>query len=380
MKLGLLLPRSSFQPLLQHDLLGGCKAFIDSRQLPVTLVTANIGFGTDPAAVLAAAEKMLMEDGVDVLGIYADQETLQQVANFARAVNKLVILIHPGARYFHDWEPHSHLISHTLHHSLCCRFTAEMAADQAGEAAYATSFFDCGFPAGHALTQFYADKGGQVQFNFISKYKRDEFTIAPLADFLRQQPAVKSVLSLYNGDLAYYFLRQLQEAGLPDLQLFAGPMVFEPSPATEFGPLPQLSYSLQGYLPWAAGIDTPANREFVATCTAALKRPVNSAALHGWTTAQLAAYMLEGAAQHGFAANGILESLPALALESPRGTLRFDAESHHTLAPIWHAATDAAFNITVNGNIPDIATPWRELRAAVKGIVTAHWINTYPCA
>ncbi|SHM47268.1 ABC-type branched-chain amino acid transport system, substrate-binding protein [Chitinophaga jiangningensis] len=380
MKLGLLLPRSTFQPLLQHDLLAGCKAYMAHRELPVELVTANIGYGTDVPAVFAAAEKMLMEDNVDVLAIYADQDSLQQIADFARAVNKLVILLHPGARYFHAWEPHTHVISHTLHHSLCCRFTAELAATKAAAAAYATSFFDCGFPASHSLSQHYADNGGQIEHNFISKFNSSDFSISPLVDFLRQQPAVTSVLSMYNGDLAYYFLRQLQEAAIPNLEVFAAPMVFEPSLATAHGALPPLSYSLQGYLPWAAAIELPANKIFTDTCAAATNRVVNSAMMHGWTTAQLVEYILQGASQHQYAATAIMKHLATLDIATPRGTLHFDAATHHTLAPVWQATAGGDMVVKINGNIPDITPAWSTMKAAVEGVVTTHWFNTYPCA
>ncbi|MFB6456696.1 ABC transporter substrate-binding protein [Chitinophaga sp. Hz27] len=379
MKTGILLPRSTFHPVLQYDLLAGCQTYLKSCNAEIEIVTANIGFGTDTSTVQQHAEQLLLEQGVDVLIAYADQETMLQVANLARAANKLLIMVHPGARYLHPWEPHPNTISHTLHHQLCCKYTGAFAAQQTKAAAFTSSFFDAGFPISHSLMEGYTRAEGMIQYNYISKYKIAEFDISPLIDFLHNNPSVSSLLSLFNGDLAHHFLKLLSESKIPGLNIYAGPFMLDDALPAAYGAL-NLPFSLQGYTPWAAGIDLPANKLFLETCRKEINRNINSFTMLGWTTGQLLEFILRNASAHQFNPGAVISSLEMMHIDSPRGALQFDKDTHHTLAPIWFANTDQHLHVNVENAIDDILPSWNQLVEEVKGVVTAHWLNSYPCA
>ncbi|NIG54507.1 ABC transporter substrate-binding protein [Chitinophaga sp. Cy-1792] len=378
MKTGILLPKSNYQPLLQYDFLAGCKASLAHVGTDVEYVTANIGFGTDKDAVYAAAEKMLMEDDVDVLVMYADQQSLLPVAEFARAANKLIILVHPGARYMHGWEPHPNVISHTLQHNLCCQQTAARAAGIATKAAFCTSFFEAGFPVSHALSHYYISNGGMLEYNFISRFKAAEFTVAPLVAFLQQRPDVTTLLTLFNGELGHLFLQQLAAAQLDNLQLFAGPMLFEDALVANYGPI-QLSCSLEGYIPWHPAVDLPANKLFMEQMSQTLERAITSFTMHGWTTGQLLAAIASGKAAHGYKPKGVLQALEQVQIDSPRGPITFDPATQHTLAPLWYAHADANMHVTIGHEMTATLDQWTALQSEVKGAFISNWNNTYPC-
>ncbi|HEY0612213.1 MAG TPA: ABC transporter substrate-binding protein, partial [Chitinophaga sp.] len=281
MKIGALLPRSVFQPLLQHNFQQGMQAYLEYRKVPAELITANIGFGTEPEMMLAQAEKMLLENQADVLVLYADQDYVQRIASLARSLNRLVLLVHNGAKYKYSWEPHPAVLSHTLNNTIQCRLTGRYAASLFNNAAVCTSFYDGGYSHCHALTQPYTDNGGSVAYNFVSQFKAQEFNAAPLIDFLRANTQVKALLSLFNGELAHCFLHQLQQANVSkDIQVFASPMLLDETLTSIYGEL-NLPFRISGYVPWVSSIDNEANKLFISQFQSFTGRDANLAGMHG---------------------------------------------------------------------------------------------------
>ncbi|HJT74919.1 MAG TPA: ABC transporter substrate-binding protein [Chitinophaga sp.] len=380
MKIGALLPRSTFQPLLHHNFQQGMQAYLQYRQVPAELITAHIGFGTEPEKVLAEAEKMLLEQQVDVLVLYADQDAVQNIASLARSLNRLVLLVHNGAKYPYNWEPHPVVLSHTLNNTIQCRLTGQYAAGLLKDAAVCTSFYDGGYSHCHALTQSYMDNGGNIAYNFVSQYKVQEFNSTPLHDFLKANTHVQALLSLFNGDLAHCFLQQLQQQDIAkDLQVFASPMLLDETLPAVYGEL-RLPFRISGYVPWTSSIDNNANRLLKTQFLHSTGREANLAGMHGWDTALILEHIFNTADQHRFRAKDILAGLDGITFDSPRGPLRMDTATHHMLAPAWLVQANEVLEQEVTGRVDDTAKTWQEILND-KTIATATgWINTYLCA
>jgi ABC-type branched-subunit amino acid transport system substrate-binding protein len=380
MKIGALLPRSVFQPLLQHNFQQGMQAYLQCKQLPVELITASIGFGTEPEMMQAQAEKMLLEQQADVLVMYADQEYVQPVAELARQLNRLVLLVHNGAKYKHSWEPHPVVLSHTLNNTIQCRLTGAYAADISNNAAVCTSFYDGGYSHCHALTQSYTDSGGSIAYNYVSQYKVQEFNAAPLHDFLRANTQVQALLALYNGALAHCFLQQLQQAGFTnDVQVFASPMLLDETLAEVYGAL-DLPFRVSGYVPWISSLDNDANQLLKSQFLQFSGREANLCAMHGWDTAMILEHIFNTANSHRFRAKDILAGLSNVTFNSPRGSLRMDAATHHMIAPAWLVETNEAFVPKVIGSADNTAQIWQEIINDKTIIPGTGWFNTYLCA
>lgn len=378
MKIGALLPRSTFHLLLQHDFQAGMAAYLQYRQTGATVVASNIQYGIDPNVVLQEAEKMLLQENVDILVLYADQETLKQTADLAKALNKLIILVHGGAKYMHSWEPHPAVLSHTLNGTVHCRLTGAYAATQAANAALCTSFFDGGYSHCHTLSHAYMVSGGNITYNYISQHKQEEFSIASLASFLTANPETRALLSLFNGDFAHYFLQHLQRSGINDLQLFGSPMLLDETIPAVHGPL-ELPFRLCGYVPWTSVLDNPANELFKTQFREHGKREATISALHGWDTGILLEQILRTVDQHRFRAGDILEMMKSVQLESPRGTLHMDAATHHMLGPSWLVEMNSAFQPEILGGIDNTAHTWQEIVNTKLEGPSSGWINTYLC-
>ncbi|QJB38341.1 ABC transporter substrate-binding protein [Chitinophaga oryzae] len=379
MKIGTLLPKSTFNLLLQHDFQAGMAACLQHRQTGATLVSSNIQYGTNAGLVHQEAERLLLEEKADILVVYADQATLKQTADLARALNKLLIAVHGGAKYLHNWEPHPAMLSHTLNSTIHCRLTGMYAAAKASHAAMCTSFYDGGYSHCHAFSEAYMNNGGNLTYNYISQYKAAEFNTAPLEAFLNAHPETRALLSLFNGDLAHCFLQHLQRSGINDLQLFTGPMLPDESLPAVHGPL-ELPFRLQGYTPWVSILDLPANELFKAQFRQHSGREASMAALHGWDTGVILEQILRTAGQHRFRAETILEMLKEVQLESPRGILHMDAATHHILGPSWLVQMDETFKPAILGEVNNTAHIWQDIIRRKPEEQASGWINTYLCA
>ncbi|PSL42899.1 amino acid/amide ABC transporter substrate-binding protein (HAAT family) [Chitinophaga niastensis] len=380
MKIGALLPRSTFHPLLHHDFLQGMQAYLQYRQVSAELLTANIEFGTDADMMLEQAEKMLLEKQVDVLVVYADQEAVSKIAALAKPLNRLVLVVHNGAKYMHDWEPHPTVLSHTLNNIIHCRLTGRYAADISKNAAVCTSFYDGGYSHNHALVQSYMDNGGNVAYNFVGQYKVKEFNSAPLHDFLRTNAHVQTLLALFNGDLAHCFLQQLQDADVtPGLQLFGSPMLLDESLTAVHGAL-KLPFRISGYVPWISSLHNNANQLLKTQFQSHTGREANLPGMHGWDTAIILEHIFNTANIHHFKARDILAALSDVTLDSPRGSLCMDTATHHMIAPAWLVQTNEAFEPEIIGGTDNTAQIWQEIvNEKIQG-VSSGWINTYLCA
>nr|WP_295864045.1 ABC transporter substrate-binding protein [uncultured Chitinophaga sp.] len=379
MKIGTLLPRSTFHLLLQHDFQAGMAAYLQHRQTGATLLSSNIKFGTDAGLVQQEAERLLLEENADILVVYADQETLKQTADLARMLNKLVIAVHSGAKYLHSWEPHPAMLSHTLNSTVHCRLTGMHAAMQASHAAVCTSFYDGGYSHCHALSDAYTKSGGQVTYNYISQYKTADFNTGPLEAFLGEHPETRALLSLFNGDLAHCFLQHLQRSGINGLQLFAGPMLLDETLPAIHGPL-GLPFRLRGYTPWVSILDNTANELFKTQFRQHCGREASIAALHGWNTGVILEQILGTAGEHHFRAGDILDMLKAVQLESPRGTLHMDAATHHILGPSWLVEMNEDFKPAILGEIGNTASILQDIVQMKPEGPSSGWVNTYLCA
>ena len=380
MKIGALLPRSTFHPLLHHDFLQGMQAYLQCREVNTEFMIANIGYGTDPDLLVEQAEKLLLEQQADLLIVYADQANVSKIADLAKSLNRLVIVVHNGAKYMHEWEPHPVVLSHTLNNVIQCRLTGQYAASLSSDAAVCTSFYDGGYSHNHALIQAYADNGGAVQYNFVSQYKLREFNSAPLHDFLKTNTHVQTLLAIFNGELAHCFLQQLQQAevALP-LQVFGSPMVLDETITGVHGTL-KLPFRVSGYVPWISSLNNNANQLLKTTFKEHTRREVNLPGMHGWDTGIILEHIFNTANTHQFRAKDILASFSDVTLDSPRGHLQMDTATHHMIAPAWLVQTNEDFEPEIIGGTDNTKQVWQEIVQEQTPGVSTGWINTYLCA
>ncbi|WP_160714001.1 ABC transporter substrate-binding protein [Chitinophaga solisilvae] len=381
MKAGLLLPGSTMLPLIRHDFLQGLQAALQYAGIDkeVTLVTANINYGINQEQVRAEAEKMFFQEQADILIVYGDQPELSAIQQLALSLNKLVIIVNNGAKYQEDIAPNPVVLYHTLQNVVQCRLTGIHAAAH-GAAGVCTSYYDGGYSHVHAMSQAYADHGGKVMFNFVSDYKVKDFHLQQLQAFLQTNPDTPSLLTLFNGDLAWHFLHRLQQ--LPEAagkNIFASPMLLDETLAPVYGEL-NPHFRIGGYVPWTRTLDTEENKQFLQHFRSFAKREGSVLSMHGWENGLLLAHLFHNAPSHEFNGRKIVQLLRDIAINSPRGPISMDNNTHHIIAPAWYVQADPNFQLSVVTCVSQTDDVWKYIAEEKRTGISSGWINTYLCA
>ncbi|OQP63551.1 hypothetical protein A3860_24740 [Niastella vici] len=377
--IGLLLPGSTLYPSIGIDFLQGIKACFASHQSStVTFHNAAIGFGLNAEELYKEAEKLLLVHDVEVVVAYVENYHAEKLSKLFSAAGKLLIIVNAGAQYPAVPAGNDHTLFNGLNDSLCSWLTGQLSASTAGNKAIsATSYYDGGYQHCHAMTSAFTAAGGEIQYNFISHFKKQEFTIQPLVAFLQSNPEVNTLLCLFSGDMARCFYEQVAPLQQQyKLQLYGSPMLFDSSPGDFAVTHPHVQQIL-GYTSWVPVLDTPANNEFVAHFKKEHHKNANLFTLQGWETALLIIHYLQHR-QLVATVPGAIEKLKEQPVQSPRGQLRINNRQLVT-GPAYLVSATGDLQIQVKEVMEDTTVALEEMMRQVPDSAFHTWFNTYLC-
>jgi branched-chain amino acid transport system substrate-binding protein len=369
-KVGLLLPRSTDYPAMGFDMLDGIRAGLSQQGMDnVQVVTDNIGFGEDIAGNYAKAEKLLLQDDVQALIIYANASNAEHLYPLAASIQRPFIFLDAGMQF-----PATAINEYCYHISLqgahACYLSGIQVAQGGKRVLMATSFYDGGYRGPWSYHTSIASTGGAVCANYISGHKVADFNIAPYLDMLENTGA-HGVAACFSSYLAELFMQSLKAAGSRAVAL---PFYCSPYMAEE-QLLAKCDFpggSFQAIVPWASTLD---NREQLVFTVALQqrKKTVNLFHLLGWEAAIATWQAITNGAQ----------ALQGYQYKSPRGTVRFHPGTHHTYAPLYQANIVAAANgkcaLQVTGGIPLEETDHTYYQPYETGEIVSGWRNNYLC-
>jgi len=379
--IGILLPGSTLYPSIGIDFLQGIRSCLKYYQTPdITLHNFPIGYGLHDNDIYTQAEKMLLTNDADVVIAYADDRVAQKLSPLFAAAGKLLIITNAGAHY----PPHAETgFSNTLFHSLNDCLYSYMTGRLCGEspehkkAIAATSFYDGGYQHCNAMSTAYANAGGEIQFNFISHFKKEQFNINPLAAFIQSNPAVNTLLCLYCGDMARCFYEQIAPLQQQyNLQLFGSPMLFDNTPG-DFAETNPFVKQIKGYTGYTASLPNEQNRNFTDFFKKEYNKEANLFSLQGWETALLMIYYL----QHQTGGVSVLQAIEKLKekpVPSPRGAVRVN-NSHVVTGPAYLVNAEGKLQVQVLEMIEDIMPYYNDMISQVPDTFFSTWQNTYLC-
>ena len=209
-RIGLLLPRSTDYPAMGYDIVDGLRLKLTQSGVDtVQFFSENIGFGGDEALNHAKAEKLFLEDNVDMIVVYSNSINAEHLYPLATAMNKPLIFLDAGMQL--PMSPSSACCYHiSLQGSHACRVAGYMAGEGSRKVLMATSFYDGGYRGPYCYDRGLSEAGGSVCGNYVSGYKTAEFTIDPYIGLLhRSAPA--SVAACFSSYLAELFFKALNE-------------------------------------------------------------------------------------------------------------------------------------------------------------------------
>jgi branched-chain amino acid transport system substrate-binding protein len=378
MKIGILQPRSIAHPSLGLDFADGLKAFLQQQRLQeeISLPTESTGFGGSEKEVYEKAERLLVVENVDVLVAFIDLKVKPILEPLLYASGKLLLVVNPGANYPQNWVPQPNMVHLTLHHAFLCWMSGS-AAECSG-AGVATTFYDGGYLHTAAMVKGFEQKGGSIRFNYVNQQPYNQtFDIKQLAAFLRtgQAAGLLCIMDTHPASLFYKLLNEEEVA--EGLRLFVSPMMLQQK---AWEAVPQgYRFSIQGYLPWYPSLQNRANEEFTAAFRQHTNRQVTDFALLGWETGLVLQQVFNQGKDHYTDGAAMAQALGTLSLDSPRGPLRLDRDTHYFVAPVYKAALPAASTEFQSEVVPDLRDKWtRFTREKTEGVVSG-WTNTYLC-
>lgn len=378
MIIGILLPHSNAHPGIFKDFMDGFNSLLAKKELTgsVTIKKESIGFGGMEKEVYAKAEKLLVSDDVDILVAYMDEKVTGMIYSLVQSTGKLLIVVNPGANHPLNWIAQSTVIHLNLQHAFLCSLTGRLAAATKNQsAAYASSFYDCGYLHSADMVKNFITCGGHILHNYINNQAYDEnFEINQLTDFLTFSTDCKNILCVYDEKPASLFFERLNnhKADHP-LILYVSPMMITENALEKIGE--GFNFSINGYLPWQPGIDTADNQNFVKSCT----RPATIFSLLGWESAMVIDEILTNYKNDLQEGEAIVEHLLRSPLAGPRGEMKLDSETGYYKAPVGRFILEQGSNNASVEWITDIEKEWRTFSAIeTEGAVTG-WTNTYLC-
>jgi branched-chain amino acid transport system substrate-binding protein len=377
MKIGILQPLSNVYPGMAKDFMDGFNSFIERQQLTgaVTVKKENIGFGGTEKEVYAKAEILLVSEDVDILVAYIDEKVTGMLYSLVQATGKLLIIVNPGANYPLNWVAQPTVVHLGLQHAFLCWLTGGLAGKEKKGAAYASSFYDCGYLHSAAMVRNILGSGGQILYNYINNQAYDEnFDINQLTDFLTANTACDNLVCVYDELPASLFFDRLQKFKRNDpLHLFVSPMMMTEK---ALGKKEEAyHFSIEGFLPWLPGMDKEENRHFMKACT----RPPSVFSLLGWETALILKAIIEQGGNNLQEGEELVSFLKKTTLAGPRGEMKLDHETLYYTAPAGRFTLEAG---SVEPRVEWNSRPeseWKDFTSLQTEGVVSGWTNTYLC-
>jgi branched-chain amino acid transport system substrate-binding protein len=243
--------------------------------------------------------------------------------------------VNMGAGLPDTWQPAPTTIVHSLNLSFHARLTGQLAAieDNNKKGAYALSYYDAGYRQGYSMMINHQQSGGQPMYTHVTHLKQEQFTLAPLEEFLAQQEDVRTLLCLFTGDMAEQFCEAvvpLQEKW--GIQLYASPMLLDAYRALIASPQ-TAALSIKGYTGWLPELENTGNTLYKTAFQKTANKEATLFGVLGWDAGLLLKEIL---AQHQAGTTSAAEVVPALSkvvYESPRGWMKLDVNTFHTYSP-----------------------------------------------
>ena len=370
-RIGFLLPRSSEFPSMSFDLLDGFRTHLQLLGLGDSQVfTQNIGFGEDAGIVFAAAEKLIMENDVQVIIAYATSLNAELLYPLADTTGRPFLFLDAGMEIF-EMPPNRNCFHITLQGLEACVQLAKQAGAGGKSVIAATSFLDGGYRSTWAFEKGLQAEEAVFGGHFVSHYLPAEFTLAPLTNAVAGGQS-QAVLASYSSYLNQLFLTKLKEEpeSARSLPFYCSPFMADEMMLQNV-PFPGGTYHT--IVPWATSLSNAANETFLQTILAEKKKKANLFHLLGWEAAIAARQILE----NGTAA------MPAWSYESPRGTVTFHPETNCAYAPLSTGFIMAGENgnceLRINGTAEVTADNHRKLFFMKPDDGYSRWRNNYFC-
>ncbi|WP_222539328.1 ABC transporter substrate-binding protein [Pedobacter polysacchareus] len=384
MKTGILLPRSTTHPLIAFNFMDGLHAYLKQHQLTneIECVSAFIGFGEKAAVIQEEAERLLMEQRVDLLVVFADYPLVNCLFPIVAALNKLLIVVNHGAKYPDRWTTVPNVIHHHLNNASNCWLTGKQAAAENKTVATVNSYYDGGYSITHALYTSFLEASGKIAYNFVGHQQKAQFSTQPLTSFLDSRPELDTLLAILSGELVPEFYDQLSRQ-YPDrkLKLYASPVLLEESSAEE-NLFSKETIEVSGFTTWFKELDNHENETFCRIFTEETNRVPNSFGVLGWDTGLILRTILEISGNKAIDGKRVAKDPALKKLQGAKGEMLLHEETGHYLSPAHYLHSNLADHSRKKHSLSmeEVEKSFNEMIQFKLEGISSQWLNTYLCS
>ncbi len=328
-QIGLLIPRSSIYSTINFDFADGLKLSLANMGIKdVAITTAGIGVGGTDKEIYTACEKMLF-DGIEIIAGYINPTTAEMIQPLFVNSGTLFIALDAGYQIPKPTYKQTNIFTISLDGTLACKLLPKIAAAQGDTAfALACSFYDSGYRVPFGFFNGAADIGSSITFNHMTKLLKNDFTLEPLTNYLKENPAT-AIMVAACGDMTTDFFGGMEaEEEYSKHHIYAAPFVAE---EVWLAKSPYPGTKVTAIVPWAAGLVNAGNETFVAAMKKKGRAP-NVFSVLSWEAGIVIAKALE--ADNAPDRITLLENY---SFTGPRGTVTLNKESHNSHAPLYLA-------------------------------------------
>jgi branched-chain amino acid transport system substrate-binding protein len=380
--IGILLPSSTLYPSIGFEFLDGLKACLDLHQFTdCKFAVYSIGYGLNDDEIKLRAEKLFLEDQADMVVVFGEHRVVPVLDALAASAGKLVIVTNGGANYpVKEYQPRN-VIQHSLNSNVYAHLTGRLCGSTIGgensSVISCTSYYDGGYRHSHAIETGLEAVGREVAYRFVGHFKKENFTLAPLEDYLKSQPGPHRLVCTYSGDVARFFFEQIVSLQKTyALELYGSMMMFDKTPG-DYSADQALSQNLRGYTGWFPELDIESNRRFVTLYKESKAKDPNLFSMQGWEVAVLlmnAWRKLEAKKN----VPDVLKEMQAEPIASPRGMVRLQPD-HTVTAPAYLVSTAEDGSLVVQDTIEETGEAHRQMLGLIPDSPSSSWLNTYLC-
>ncbi|WP_298138610.1 ABC transporter substrate-binding protein [Flavobacterium sp.] len=381
LKIGILLPRSTYYETIGFDLYEGLKQGLKhAGRDDIKLVSENIGFGADKQQCYRSAEKLILEENVSLVIGFIGHRTAQLLRPLFLAANKILIVLDAGANLPQEWSFCPNIIYHSLHNSLGAWSSAQMAVkDGYANGGMVTGYYDGGYLQTFSLSKGFEDAGGTICFNHATGYKKEDFSMEPLINHLNNYPN-SALLSLFSGDFVqWYFLCLQQSNEFNNIPIYLSPFALE---ETMLEKAVFTNNSIKGIASWSKNIPTDENALFKEAMESSGRIP-NLFSLISWESSQIIIKVLALMEENKNNLPKVADALTSFEFIAPRGKIQFHKETNMTLAPQYEVKiiSDASgmCQLELGNEVTGTMESFEKLRSFDLEEVTSAWYNSYVC-
>ncbi len=320
-KIGILLPKSDMFPTLAMDFLNGLKLVLkntESNSYVPKFIVEGIGNASDDT-LLRVAEKMILQENVDVTISFCSIFKLLEMVNIFNAYKKPLIHIDLGGRVLKEEFKSPYVIHHTLNLWQSAYAAGAYAANKFGEkAAMIASYYDGGYHLAIGFVKGFTDNGGIIVYNYVGPMNYKEESFDDMIQGLKEtKPDVVFALFSYNEGVKVF--KKIAETKINEtVPLMVVPLMTDEGDHTE-------NYNLNNIFSmasWAFDEKIPEMKMFLSDYKTNYNGTPNIFGLMGYEVGLILTNCIDS---NNSIPTLINECLKSKQIDSPRGTLAFNS-------------------------------------------------------